>query len=298
MSNNQISISPSLMTTAAGTFGVSWAGLMQGIAEPDPETRFALRSGYLASSETLPMFGGIAISEYVPGAANTPEISLGSQIARATSISSTVPITGFSVFDQAYGMLNSPNSPVPQIGAYGQVMYYRLGSGARIAVAMDPALVDLEGGLVTQNVSWDFNNQRLQPYDASTATYAISTMTWAATNGGQIAVVMSVPSLVGAVGDEINISGATNSGTGGNSVVNGDFVVTAFTDNEHFTIAAPAASGVIATIAGSPVINAGTGLLACKIDRVYGSNCMIINPVDAFGNYTWNRNGAAAVIQI
>jgi hypothetical protein len=41
------------------------------------------------------------------------------------------------------------------------VNFYRLGSGARVALAIDPTLVTLEGGLITQQVSWDFANQKI-----------------------------------------------------------------------------------------------------------------------------------------
>lgn len=290
-----ISFNPSAMVNAAGSFGVQWQGITQGVAEPDPETRFALAQGFLAFSETLPMFGGVAIAEFVPPVSPGPDVSMGSQIKRATAITGgSAPIGGLAVFDQAYGMVNSPSSPVPLTYGLGQVMYYRLGSGARIAVAMAPELISAEGGLVTQNVSWDFNGNRLIPTN-STGTYALSTITWSA---GVLTVVASVATPVAQIGDEVTISGATNTGTGGAAAINTSFIVNGFTDNEHFTLAAPAASGVYGTIAGSPLLVEGTGNFPCKVLRVYGSNSLIVNPPDLSGNYTWNRNGAGAVVQI
>ena len=99
------------------------------------------------------------------------------------------------------------------------------------------------------------------------------------------------------MGDSINISGATNSGTGGNSLVNGNFVVTSFTDNQHFSFQVTAASGAIATIAGSPVLNYGTGALNVKILDFNAGNSMTVqyNPITGA---TWNRQGYAALIQI
>ncbi|HEY7414008.1 MAG TPA: hypothetical protein VH593_02355, partial [Ktedonobacteraceae bacterium] len=43
----------------------------------------------------------------------------------------------------------------------GLVNFYRLGSGARVALAIDPTLITLEGGLITAQVSWDFTNQKI-----------------------------------------------------------------------------------------------------------------------------------------
>jgi hypothetical protein len=294
-----IPTNPYVTTAAQGVFNAQSKGLVQGDVYPDPAIRYKRAGGVLASTETLPMYGGVGVYVDIPGVSGGPSAALGATVGRATALTGgSTPLLGFSTFEGAYAMVNTPASPVPMIGSYGQVMYYRLGSGARIIVACDPALATLYGDPINSQVSWDFNNQILQPYDASTATYAISTMTWSSANAGQIAVVMSVASLVGAVGDEINISGATNSGTGGNSAVNGDFVVTAFIDNEHFTIAAPAASGAITTIGGSPVINAGTGALNVDVLEVQVGNCMTVSYNSVTGFASWNFNGSCAVILI
>jgi hypothetical protein len=50
---------------------------------------------------------------------------------------------------------------VPQTSNGGLVNFYRIGSGARVALAIDPTLVSLEGGLVTQAVAWDYTNQKI-----------------------------------------------------------------------------------------------------------------------------------------
>ena len=101
-------------------------------------------------------------------------------------------------------MINTPQSPVPLAAPGMSVNYYRFGLNARLAVAMDPSLVDLEGTIITQLVGWDFVNQRLQPYVASGATEAITSQTWSATNGGQVAVVMTGASVL-ALGDTLAI---------------------------------------------------------------------------------------------
>ncbi len=159
------SFNPYLQTNAAGMFNIESDGLIVGTAFPDPAARFALSGGWLATTETLPMFGGIAISENIPTERSTApatptraDIALGSVIARATTYAN---LTGFSVFDQNYAAVNTPQSPVPTVGSGGLVNFYRLGSGIRIALQIDPTLVTLEGGLITQQFSWDFANQKI-----------------------------------------------------------------------------------------------------------------------------------------
>jgi hypothetical protein len=129
---------------------------------------FNLAAGLVASTETDPMYGGIGITEAVPAnpgsPPTTPDPSQGGSVARATNISAAgaaLSLTGFTVFDQDYSMINSPGSEVPLASAGMQVNFYRLGSGARIVLAIDPALVGLYGGVITQQVSWDFTLQRI-----------------------------------------------------------------------------------------------------------------------------------------
>ena len=186
---------------------VSSNGLVQGTVYADPAVRYQLRSGWLSPNETIPMWGGCAIYELVGGVSAGPVKSLGLQVGRATSLASTLPIAGFSVFDQAYGMVNTPSSPVPTAGSYMQVMSYRLGSGARIAVACDPALVDLYGVKISTQVSWDFVNQLLIPY---VGTLTISSGTYV--DATQImTLTMSAP-ITFSAGDAVIISSLTGTG--------------------------------------------------------------------------------------
>ena len=162
-------VNPYVQTNAPGMFTIESDGLIVGTAYPDPATRFALAGGWLATTETLPMWGGIAVTELIPTERTTapatptrPDIALGSVIARATTLAAGAgTVTGFSVFDQNYAAANTPQSPVPSVGNGQLVNFYRLGSGARVALAIDPALVTLEGGLTSQQVSWDFALQRI-----------------------------------------------------------------------------------------------------------------------------------------
>lgn len=293
-----VSFNPGITTNAAGSFNVSSVGLIQGTAYDSPNTRFDLAGGILATTETLPMWGGVGVTELIPGASGGPSVTLGGVIARATALTGSTALTGFSVFDQAYGMFNTPQSPVPLAGSSMSVNFYRLGSSARIAVKCDPSLQSLIGGIITPQVSWDFNDQLLQPYDASTATIAASsTVTWANTSGGQL--TFPVANWTGAfqpvAGDILNVSGATNSGTGGTAVINKSFVVVSATSTQVI-LAAPAAAGVYGTIGGSPVLNFGTGALNVKVLEVQVGNCMTVEYDPITGFATWNRNGTCAVI--
>src|SRR6266550_3184240 len=287
---------------AIGAFGTaSTSGAVQGTMMDNPSTRYQLRSGVVAYTETLPMWGGVGIYENVPNdpsLATAPISQFGSVIGRATTLAGTTGkvMTGWSLFNQAYNAAISTQSNVPMSGSGMTFNYARFGSGMQIAVQCDPSLVVLEGDSINQQVSWDFNNQVLQPYDAATATYALTSATWAATNGGQITVVMAVASLVGGVGDLVFISGATNTGTGGAAAVNGMFVVSAFTDNQHFILAAPAAAGVIGTIGGSPVLNAGQGALPVRIDSFFVGNSMAVRYSPSTGFGSWIYNATLAVL--
>jgi hypothetical protein len=295
----QVSINPLVTTTAAGLFNTTSRGFIQGFAIDDPVIRYQLVGGVLASTETLPMWGGVAISEYIPKFGTTlSEKSLGPAIVRATSLSSTIPLTGFSVFGQAHAAINSPQSQVPLIPTGGHVNFYRLGSRARIVVACDPSLVSLEGGLINANVSWDFNDSMLQPYVASGATEAVTSMTWSSTNGGQVAVVMTGAAIYAKVGDIINVSGVTNTGTGAVGLINTAQTINTWTDSTHFTFLLPGTSTLWGTFGGTIVLNVGTGALAVKILYVNVGNCLTVNynASNTFAN--WNTNGSCAVIEI
>lgn len=282
-------------TNASGSFVVQSAGYVQGVYQDEPAIRYSLATGTLSASATGPIWGGMAISESVAPASGYDR-TLGGTLVPAAAVTN---ITGFSVFNNAYSMVGSPSSPVPLAGSAGaSVAFFRMGCGIRIPVAMDPSLVSLDGGLITQNVSWDFNNQILQPYDASTATYSVTSATSAFAGGVYtIAIVMAAASPVAAVGDSINISGVTGTGA---ALVNGNQVVTAFTDNQHFSIQITAASGAIATgaLTGTILLNYGTGILPVKILDISAGNSMTVNYNPTTGAATWNRSGYAALIQI
>jgi hypothetical protein len=297
MSTPNITINPNLTSNAAGTFNVTSVGLVQGTAYPDPSTRFALNGGLLATSETIPMFGGVGIFENVPnGSGTNPSATLGCQVGRANALTGSKALTAFSVFDQAYGMINSPQSPVPLAPSGGQVMYYRLGSRARIAVACDPSLVSLRGQPIGSQVSWDFVNQRLIPFSATYPQTTITGATWANTSGGQTTFTVGTDLTADInAGDDINVSGVVS--TGGTGVgFNGAFTVVSITSST-IVVSQPAASSP-GTYSSGGVVLAGGGALNVEVIDVQDTNCMTVTYDPVTGFATWNYNGACAVILI
>ena len=279
-----------------GLFNVSSKGFRQGTAMADPSTRFRLRAGILANSETLPMWGGVGIYANIPNdpftpVSTSPSIALGTVVGRAVSENdASKPLAGFSVFDEAYGMITSPQSTVPLIGSLGHVNYYPLGSLARIAVQCDPALISLVGSPINVAVAWDFTNQLLVP-DLGTLT--ISSGTYNNTTG-LVTLVMSAP-VTFSPGDSITVSGLT-----GTAITSQNGTYTAITaSGTGVTYQAAAAAGATTITGGSVTVGgAASSALSCKILDISSSNNEVVVYNSGTGFATWNYNGAAALIQI
>ncbi|OYV83434.1 MAG: hypothetical protein B7X04_04315 [Parcubacteria group bacterium 21-54-25] len=159
-----VSFNPSLTTAPQNTFVAQTQGFVQGDFVDDPSSRMYLNSGLIAAAVTQPVWGGLAIQELVPA---TGEGALGSSLALATNDATT---TGFSVFTQGYNMVIVPGNSVQTTSGGGTIPYFRLGSGARIRVKCSASLAAaVDGGQVGQNVSWDFTNDELIPYDGINA---------------------------------------------------------------------------------------------------------------------------------
>jgi hypothetical protein len=280
-----VNFNPMQTTNAAGQFRLLSDGYVQGVAMADPAARFRLAGGYLAATETLPMWGGVGIFEDTSGGLQVNGTdSLGQAVGRAASLAT---MTGFSVFNQNHAWIQVTGSPVPLAGVNQTVSFYRFGSGARLAVAMDPALVTLQGGLITQQVSWDYTNQMLIPYAPVEAVETITSITWAA----NVATVTTSAAHGYAVGDDVTIVGAIP------TVYNGEQKITTVPSGTTFTYALPLATTPgNATTPGT--IAGGGGLLPVKIINVNigGSKTVLYN---AATNVTaWNPNGSAALILI
>ena len=131
-----ITINPALVTNAPNTFYATSEGYVQGVQLDDPTRRFNLNSGIVGPAVTTPMWGGEGITESLY-TAGTEAPQIGGVLTLATSQAN---LTGWTVFNQATAMIQSPQSPVPLAPAGGAINFVRLGSGAHIVVACSSAV--------------------------------------------------------------------------------------------------------------------------------------------------------------
>lgn len=269
--SSSVSYNPYVTTRANESFSVSSEGVTQGVAMDDPTVRNLLAGGYVSSSETLPMWGGIAIQELIglrPGAGVR-----GNELQRATDVSN---ITGFTVYNQAHHLITFPASPAPSGGAGMSMHFYRLGSKARIPLKASASLVNDAGELITTQVSYDFGAGHVVPYMANSvnvtadAVYAsgVVTVTTASAHG-----------LV--TGAYATLTGFVPTG------YNGTYPVTV-TSATTFTYTLATDPGVQTT---GGTVTAGGGALPVRVLQVYTSNARVVE-YDATLNVTrWNNAG-------
>lgn len=149
-----INMNPILTTNAKGLFSTNSNGFTQGDVLDDPAVKFALVGGVYDAAATAPIFGGMPVQEFATGGDNV----LGSTIKNAAD---NADPTAFVVFNQAFAGLTTPQSNAPAFLPGMSVNYYRLGSGARIPLVLDPASVTVEGELVSTTVYWNFTENWL-----------------------------------------------------------------------------------------------------------------------------------------
>lgn len=302
---------PSATTVSQGLFAdPSTYGLVQGSAYPDPSSRWRLRGGVLAQAETLPMYGGVLLYGLVPGGGNPkPRAALGSIVGRATALAGSGALAqavGFSVFDQAYGMVQEPGNGPPLAGSGQQVMWYAFGSNARIAVAADPGLLSLQGsgtigspaailggGTSNYECGWDYVNQLLVP-KSSSAVRNVATSTYNATTG-EVVLALTAPSGL-QPGDAFTV--ASIAGTGSFAALN--IAATANPDTTESSISYTIATGLTLTTtpATGTVTYASSNILPVTLLDVQATNCLTIDYNIVDDSYQWNENGCAALIQI
>ena len=298
-----ITINPVKTVVAAGTFNIQTDGYIVGFAMPDPATRFQLAGGLVAANETMPMWGGVGISESVANptySSSRAAAALGGSISRATQLGSgsvAGSLTGFTVYDQNYSMINSPQSPAPQSAPGMMANFYRFGSNARIPLALNTAL-SLSGNLITQPVSWDFVNQEVSPYAPAWAETALVSATYDSTTGHFVVTFGSAP--LGSsptVGTYLQFSGVA--GTGNAAELNGNWpILSSGSGGDVITVQAPTGLGSITVTGATGQIAAGGGALPIKVlDFNIGNSLVpVYDPVTGFT--TWNYNGSAVLCQI
>lgn len=140
------------------TFVQDSKGFVQGTYAANAVSKNLLTVGKLASTETLPMWGGVAVQELMA----TDESGV-NQIKRATNYATT---TGFSVSAQTYHALVTTDNTVPVVPVGSDVQFFRLGSKARIYLPIDPAL-DLTTLQIGEPVSFDFTTGEIIAFDTT-----------------------------------------------------------------------------------------------------------------------------------
>lgn len=300
-----IVFNPYITTNAAGSFGTSSTGGVQGTAYDSPNARFNLATGVWSTTNTLPLYGGIGISELLSTRLVTaPNAELGPLATFATSLTAgaTGQLTGWSVFDQNHSAVNSPQSSVPLVGAGGTFNHYRLGSGARLWLAMDQALVSLEGGPIGAQVSWDFSaNQRIGLGIAAYAAATITSGTYT-TSTGIIALTFSAAPFgasVGATADGVYVTLAGLAGTGNGAQLNGIWPITGTaTAGTVISFQGPIGLGAITITGATGGIVAGGGFLPINILDIAPGDGQGVSFSSATGFYTWNRSAYLALVSI
>lgn len=276
-----ILLNPIQTTNAPGSFVLQSHGVIQGAAFLQPNTRYALTQGTIGG--TVPLYGGFGISEMIPAASNVGQTGL-RLLTPATSIAT---LTGFTGSDQSSALINTPQSQVP-IGTAGQsISFFRLGSQVELAVNCSPTLVDLDGGLINQQVSWDFNAQQLIPF---VAAYAAATPTAYAYTSATGILALTFAAAPGPVAtDVVNLTGFT----GANVALNGSFmVVSTASAGAVLNLQATPGLGVLTPTLGTLV--AGGGALPVKVSSIYSANSLTV--VQSGGFYNYNQAGTAAII--
>lgn len=130
-----ISFNPYQTTSPQNTFLLETQGYVEGLPYDDTVARLWLDRGILASTETIPMWGGQPIEE-VTNVTGTGGDGMGGTIKRATS---GATCTGFSTFLQQGHMVIVPGPSVPVTSINTSVGFFRLGTQQRLAVQLDPA---------------------------------------------------------------------------------------------------------------------------------------------------------------
>lgn len=274
-----INFNPIQTTNVQGSFGISSDGYIQGCAMDDYSVRNFLAAGLVATTEDLPMWGGVPIVEYIPTSANTAQ---GGTIKRAVPSNT---ISGFSVYDQGYNAIQSAQSPAPVYLPGQSVNFYRTNSGARIAVPIDPAFAAaLVAGTISQAASWDYESSQLTAYNAYVGQKTITSITWS----GGVATVTTSTSHGYTTGISVVIENAVP------DEYNGEYVITV-TGATTFTY-------VLADDPGSETtpgdVKALGGAIPCRILNVnVGNSKVLVWDADEL-TATWNTSGSCALILI
>lgn len=150
-----ISFQPYVTTAPQNSFLLETQGYVEGLPLDDTVSRLWLAEGVLASTETLPMWGGVPITEMI-NVTGTGADGLGPQVKRATAQGN---VTGFSTYLQMSHMVVTAGNTAPLASINDSVGFFRLGSNQRLMVKCDPALVtaleSADEAINAESLYWD-----------------------------------------------------------------------------------------------------------------------------------------------
>lgn len=281
-----LSLNPMATTNAAGSFSVQSDGYIQGVALDDPANRFNLSSGTVATTETKPLWGGLAVAELLPGIQSSPR---GSTIRRATSVAE---LEGFTVFNQAHNGLTTPQSPVPQFASGMSASFYRLGSNMRVPLKTTAKVVALgtSGASVRTPLAWNFVHDEITTAaDAGYSGSDIATTDVAYGSGVATATTASAHGLT--AGQYVKISGVVP------AAYNGTVVVLSVPSTTTFTYApATAPSGAATTQGTIGAVDIADITLPVKLLAVGTESAKTVSYDSTTGFLTWGHNDSIALV--
>jgi len=160
-----ITLTPMVTTGVADSFLLQSDGFVAGTFLDDPAVRYQLEGGFIGSSQTTPIWGGLPLSLGIPALGGGGSSSgLGPSCVVAATNGA---IDAWCLYNQAANMLITPGSNAPQASSGMTINFGRPGSNFRIVL---PILTSLVNTVIGQEpgyqVSWDFTNNRIMAYDA------------------------------------------------------------------------------------------------------------------------------------
>ena len=180
---------PYVVTNVQDGFSVQSQGYWQGDLLDDPAGRYALSAGVVASDETLPMWGGIAVYEKTAGSSTYDAVQGGAAPTIGRFLESMElagsKIAGFSVFNGSYSLPTTPQSPVPMGSPGNSFNFVRVGTNNRVVVKCSSAVLALVGSEQPAAFSWDVTNQQLIPATMCAPTVN-ATLLNVSTNGATV----------------------------------------------------------------------------------------------------------------
>jgi hypothetical protein len=151
-----VSFNPVITTGVSGAFLVSTGGYVQGAFLDDPANQYNLQNGFVGSSQSTPLWGGLPVTLAV-GSVNAPEVGLG--LVSATSLSS---INGWTCYNMSAAGIITSSSNAPQYSAGMSLNYVLPGSNIRLPIPVNPSVLNsLVGDATNVSLYWDPTNLRL-----------------------------------------------------------------------------------------------------------------------------------------